>query len=119
MPYAFALFEALLFTIAGAVATLATAFASPLRSFLAFAWRIWLWGSIGFVVANLLLLAILFPFLSGVGIAGGLSHGPDALGFVLAGLVVFGPVLFSSLGIILGCLWGWRLGWRHTAQSGV
>jgi hypothetical protein len=79
----------------------------------------WLWGSIGFVMANLLLLAILFPFLSGIGIAGGPARHVDVLGFVLAGLVVLGPLLFSSVGIILGCLYGWRLAWRSAAQSGV
>jgi len=63
VPYAFALLEAVIFTVAGAVATLATAFLSPLRDLLAFAWRIWLWGSVGFIIGNVVLLAILFPFI--------------------------------------------------------
>jgi hypothetical protein len=119
VPYVFALVEAVLFTIAGAAATLATAFSSSLRRFLALTWLMWLWGSIGFVATNLLLLAILFPILSSIGIASAPLHRVDVWDLVLTGLVLFGPVLFSSAGIILGCWYGWRVGWRHVAKSGV
>ena len=119
MPYAFALLEAVIFTVAGAVATLATAFFSPLRGLLAFAWRMWLWGSVGFIVGNVVFLAILFPFLGNVGIAGGAPRHPDVLGSVLVGLTLLGPLLLSSVGVILGCLYGWRLARRRMAQPGV
>ncbi len=119
MPYVLALLEAVVFTVAGSIATLTTAFYSPLRDLRGFAWRIWLWGSVGFVIGNALLLAILFPFLNGIGIAGGAPSHPDVLGFVLLGLVLFGPVLFSSAGVILGCLYGWRLARRRTPRLGV
>ena len=119
MPYVLALLEAVVFTVAGVVATLATAFYSPMRGLLAFAWRMWLWGSVGFVIGNAILLAILFPFFSGIGIARGAPPHPDVLGFVFLGLALFGPVLFSSAGVILGCLYGWRLARRRTPQLGV
>ena len=119
MPYAFAFLEAVVFTIAGAAATLTAVFLSPLRHLLAFAWRIWLWGSVGFVIANSLLLAVLFPFLSGIGIAGGASRHTDVPGFALGSLVLFGPLLFSSTGVILGSWYGWRLARRRTAQPSV
>ena len=119
MPYVFALLEAVVFTLAGAAATLTAAFFSPWKHLLAFAWRMWLWGSIGLIIGNLLLLAILFPLFSGVGIAGGASPRTDVLGFVLLGLVLFGPLLFSSAGVILGSWYGWRLARRHTAQPSV
>jgi hypothetical protein len=119
VPYVFALLEAVVFTVAGAAATLATAFYSPLRELRAFAWRMWLWGSVGFVIGNAVLLVILFPFLSGIGIAGGAPPHTDVLGFALLGLALFGPVLFSSAGVILGCLYGWRLARRRTQQPGV
>lgn len=120
MPYVFALLEAVVFTMAGAAATLTTAFFSPFKYLLAFAWRMWLWGSVGFVIANVILLAILFHFFSGIGIAGGAPpQHPDVLGSVLLGLVLFGPLLFSTAGVILGSWYGWRLARRHTAQPSV
>jgi len=79
----------------------------------------WFLGSVGFVIGNAVLLAILFPFVSGIGIAGGATPHTDVLGFVLLGLALFGPVLFSSAGVILGCLYGWRLARRRTPQPGV
>ena len=119
MRYAFALLEAVIFSVAGAVATLATAFFSPLRDLLAFAWRMWLWGSLGFIIGNVVLRAILFPFLTNVGIAGGAPRYPVVRGFVLPGLTLLAPLLFSSVGVILGCLYGWRLARRRMAQPGV
>ena len=119
MPYVLALLEAVVFTMAGAAATLTAAFFSPAKHLLAFAWRMWLWGSIGLIIANAMLLAILLPFLSDVGIAGGAPRHNDVLGFVLLSLVVFGPLLFSSAGVILGSWYGWRLARRHTAQPSV
>jgi hypothetical protein len=119
VPYVLALVEAVLFTLAGAAATLATTSYSPLKPFFAFAWRMWLWGSIGFILANAVLLAILFHFLSGAGIAGGAPRHTDVLGFVLLALVLFGPVLFSTLGIVLGSFYGWLLARRSLARPGV
>jgi hypothetical protein len=119
VPNAVALFEALVFTFAGAAATLVTVLYSPWRNLLAYAWRMWLWGSIGFIAANALLLAILSPFLSGTGIAGGPSKHQSVLDFVLLGLVLFGPLVFSSAGVILGCVLGWHLARRHAIQVGV
>src|SRR5262249_51396 len=119
VPYAIALFEALVFTLAGAAATLITAFYSPWRSLLAFAWRMWLWGGIGFINANALLLAILFPLLSGTGIAGGPPKHQGVVDFVLLGLALFGPLAFPSTGVILGCVLGWHLARRHAIRVSV
>ena len=117
MPYAVALFEAVVFTFAGAAATLAAVFFALLRPFFAFAWRMWLWGSIGFVVANLVLLAILFPSLGAP--ATPIPRHTDVWDSVLLGLVLFGPLLFSSAGVILGCWYGWRRARSRTAQPSV
>ena len=114
MPYAFALFEAVAFILVGATVTLATAFLSALRHLLAFAWRMWLWGSIGLIIGNVVVVALQFYFLTGVGIAGGSPRHTDLSTLFLTGLVLFGPLLFSSLGIILGCFYGWRLARRRT-----
>jgi len=63
---------------------------APLRALLAFAWRIWLWRSIGFVAANIALFAILL---------GSPSH-PDWVALSLGVLVVLGPLLASASGVI-------------------
>jgi hypothetical protein len=114
VPYAFALFEAVVFILVGATVTLSTAFLSAFRHLLAFAWRMWLWGSIGLIIGNVVVLALQLYFLSGIGIAGGPPRHTDLSNLFLTGLVLFGPLLFSSLGIILGCLYGWRLARRRT-----
>ena len=119
MPYVFAYFEALLFTILGVIVVLTTVLAASFRHFLGFAWRIWLWGSIGCFIGNLVLLAILSPFMVGIGISGGAPPHTDFLGYVLVGLVLFGPLLVTALGIALGCWYGWRLARRRNAQPGV
>jgi hypothetical protein len=112
-PYVIALLEAVIFTASGAAATLATAFLSPYRHLLAFAWRTWLWGSIGLIICNLALLALLFYFASGVGIAGGALRRYEVRDVLLSGLLLFGPLIFSSVGVILGCTFGWRLARRR------
>jgi hypothetical protein len=123
-PYVIALFEAVIFTVAGAAATLSTAFLSPYRHLLRFAWRIWLWGSIGLFIANLALLAALVPLAN---FAVEPAHGNLAVAprhsklfdYVFMGLVLVGPMLFSSAGVILGCWYGWRIARRRTAQPSV
>ncbi|HWZ63360.1 MAG TPA: hypothetical protein VNX02_10090 [Steroidobacteraceae bacterium] len=104
MPYVFALVEITAFTLAAAVITLTSAIF--FSYFLAFAWRMWLWGSIGFVAGSFVLVASLFPFIAGVGIAG--APRTDARTLALTGLILYGPLLITTLGIALGCLYGWR-----------
>jgi hypothetical protein len=104
MPYVFALVEVTAFTLAAAVITLTSAIF--FRYFLGFAWRMWLWGSIGLIAANFVLVASLFPFLAGIGIAG--APRTDARAAALTGLILYGPLLITTLGITSGCLYGWR-----------
>lgn len=104
MPYVFALVEVTTFTLAAAVMTLTSAIF--FRYFLGFAWRMWLWGSIGLVAANFVLVASLFPFLAGIGIAA--APPTDVRAAALMDLILYGPLLITTLGITLGCLYGWR-----------
>jgi hypothetical protein len=108
LPYIIAMAEAAVFTVAGAIVTLTSVFASSWRARLAFAWRMWLWGTIGFIVGNVALMAALSPFLIGIGISGGAPRSFSLRDFVLDQLVTFGPLLMTTVGILLGCWYGWR-----------
>ena len=119
MAYVFAFGEAVVFALLGVVVTLTTLLMAFFRHFAGFAWRLWLWGSIGCVVGNLALLAILSTFLVGIGIAGGPPPHPDLFGYVLSALIFVGPLLVSTLGIALGCWFGWRLARRRNARPSV
>jgi hypothetical protein len=118
MAYILTLSEVALFTLIGAAITLASALRASLRFFFAFAWRLWLWGTIGLIVGNLALFGALSPFLVGIGIAGGSAVPISARDFLLTQLILFGPLLVTSLGILIGCLYGWRRA-QGRAHSGV
>lgn len=108
IPFKIALVEAVAFTVAGASATSLTALFPSLRNRFAFAWRMWLCGSIALIIGNAALLAFLMPFLRPV-----TPWRTDLLGFLLlVGVALVGPPLISSAGIIAGCLYGWQLARR-------
>ncbi len=119
MPYMLDLLEAVAFTLAGAVATLITALVTPFRGFLAFAWRMWFWGTVGLLAGTLLPLVVFFPCLLGVGITGAPSGHTDVSTLILTDVILFGPLVLSTLGILLGCLYGWQGAQRRIARLGV
>ena len=109
MPFGASLLILMLLTFAGAVGTLATILFRGLRPLRPYAWRMWLWGTVGLVVANMALFAILVPILSRVGVA----HGPASLGdtraVVTTNLAIVGPLLASLVGVLAGTGLGFRL----------
>jgi len=119
MPYTLDLFEAVAFTLGGAVATLITAVVTPFRGFLAFAWRMWFWGTVGVLAGTLLPLVVFSPFLLTVGITGAPSGHTDVSTLILVDVILFGPFVLSTLGILLGCLCGWQRAQRRMALLGV
>jgi hypothetical protein len=119
MPYAFALAGfALLFAL-GAIGTASSFLFASLRGLQPYAWRAWLWGSIGFLVANALLLAIIAYPLMHVGIVGNPGGRTDVLGMILGAAVVFGPMAASALGITIGALVGCYFGKRKVGVSAI
>jgi hypothetical protein len=119
VTYVFAFAGAAVLALLGFVVALIALVIASLRHFLGFAWRLWLWGSIGCTVANLLLLAALSRFLVGIGIAGGPPPHTDLITYVLSALVLLGPLLVSTVGIAIGCWFGARLSRRRNAQPSV
>jgi hypothetical protein len=119
MPYAFALVGFALFFALGAIGTASSFLFASLRAFQPYAWRAWLWGSVGFLVTNALLLAVIAYPLMHVGIAGSPGGRTDVLGMILGAAVVFGPLVASVLGILIGVLAGCHFGKRKVAVSAI
>jgi hypothetical protein len=116
MPYAFALAGFALFFFLGAIITAMSFLLGALRGVRPYAWRALLWGSIGFLAANALLLAILAYPLMHMGVAGGSGSSTDFASMILGAAIVFGPLIASGFGIVVGALTGCYLGRRNPAS---
>jgi hypothetical protein len=119
MPYAVAFAGFALFLALGAIATASSFLFASLRGLRPFAWRAWLWGSIGFLVTNALLLAILAYPLTHIGVAHSPDGSTDVPGMILGAAVVFGPLVASASGILIGVLLGCFFGRRKLAVSAI
>jgi hypothetical protein len=117
MPYAFALTGFALFFALGAIGTASSFLFASLRGIRPYVWRVWLWGSIGFLVTNALLLAIIVYSLMHVGIAANTDRRTEILGMILGVAVAFGPLVASLSGIFLGVFAGCYFGRRKLASS--
>jgi hypothetical protein len=119
VAYVLASVGAAVLALLGFLVALTALVIASLHHFLGSAWRLWLWGSIGCTVANVLLLAVLAQFLVGIGIAGGPPPHTDLVTYVVSALVLLGPLLVSTVGIAVGCWFGARLSRRRNAQPSV
>ena len=115
MPYAFALTGFALFFALGVIGTASSFIFASLRGLRPYAWRAWLWGSIGFLVTNALLLSIIAYCLLHVGIASNSDGRTEVLGMILGAAVAYGPLAASAFGIILGVRVGCHFGKRKLA----
>src|SRR3981189_3442414 len=86
---------AILFVLA-ALTTASTFVLSALRWLRPFAWRVWLWGSIGFGVSNALLGALLYRALTQVSISGVESPHRRVSDVLIDVAVDFGPLVVSA-----------------------
>ena len=119
MPYAVALAGFALFFGLGAIGTASSFLFASLRGLRPYAWRAWLWGSLGFLAMNALLLAIIAYSLMHIGIAGSPGGRTDVLGVILGEAVVYGPLVASASGIFLGVLAGCYFGRRKITVSAI
>jgi hypothetical protein len=110
MPYFIVIAGFIVFTVAAAAGTALAWFYRPLRPVFPFTWRAWLWGTVGFVVANALLVGavalVLRPEVSPA------SQYADIVRGVALAAVVIGPFVASGAGLMIGVLFGCYLGWR-------
>ena len=107
----FILAVALLATI-----TLLCAIVPGLRSGFAYAWRVWLWSSLGCVVANVPVFALYFvpAALERTGTTPAPGFGRSVLSVVLAGGLLLGPIIASGVGFVGGAAVGLFLAARAT-----
>lgn len=116
MPYFLVAVGFALANIVLATVTLACLVAPRLRRGLPFAWRVWLWSSVGCVVANLPIVALyLVPAaLERAGVTPAPGVGKSALGVMLAVGLMIGPIVASAFGFIGGAAAGLILAIRAT-----
>jgi hypothetical protein len=119
MPYDFALAGFALFFALGAIGTASSFLFASLRSLRPYAWRAWLWGSVGFLAANATLFAIIAYSLMHVGVAGNSDSRTEGLGMIIGAAVVYGPSVASALGIMVGVLTGCYFGKRKAAVRAI
>jgi len=107
----FILAVALLATI-----TLLCALVPGLRSGFPYAWRVWLWSSVGCVVANIPVFALYFVpgALERTGTTPAPGFGRSVLSVGLAGGLLLGPIVASGVGFFVGAAAGLFLAARAT-----
>jgi MFS family permease len=110
MPYFFLVAGFILFTVAAALGTALTWFYRPLRPVFPLTWRAWLWGTVGFVLANALLIGAV-ALLLGAEVSPAPQYANVVGGVGVAALVI-GPFVASGAGVVMGVLFGCYLGWR-------
>ncbi len=110
MPYFFVAAGFILFTVAAASGTALTWFYRPLRPVFPFTWRAWLWGTVGFAIANALLIGVV-ALLLGADVSSAPQYA-NVVGGVAVAAMVIGPFVASGAGVVIGILFGCYLGWR-------
>jgi hypothetical protein len=116
MPYFFIAAAFLMFTVLGIGAALVSRLWTPLRPIFPYAWRSWLWGSIGFVLANIALAGIGWIAIQQSGKVEAVAAYRQAAGFAAAVTLLLGPFVASAAGASAGIAFGCFLAFRQTRR---
>jgi len=116
VPYFIVAVGFILAAVLLATITLICAIVPGLRSGFPFAWRVWLWSSLGCVVANVPVFVLYFlpEALERTGTTPPPGVGRNVRGVVLAGGLLLGPIIASVAGFVGGAAAGLVLAARAT-----
>ena len=117
MPYFFIAPAFLLFTVMGVGAALASWLWKPLRPIFPYAWRSWLWGSMGFLLANIALAATGWIVIQQTNKIAPVSAYRQAAGFAVAVTLFLGPFVASVAGTAVGIAIGCSLAFRQRKRT--
>jgi hypothetical protein len=116
VPYVFVIAGFAIFLVLGALMTASSFVFSALRWLKPYAWRVWLWGSIGFVASDALLGALLYRALTDVSVSG-VESPHRSVGDILVDVAVdFGPLVVSAVGVMGGSALGFYLARRKASR---
>jgi hypothetical protein len=119
MPYFFIAPAFVFYVVLGGMLVVACRVIDSLRRFSSYVWRIWLWGGIGVVVGNALLVAILYVPLTHIGVSGSAKSSHDIVGIIVGVAVLLGPFVASAFGLLVGAAAGAYLAWRINRRGQV
>jgi hypothetical protein len=115
VPYVVAIAGLAIFLILGALTTASSFVFSTLGWVRPYAWRVWLWGSAGFVAGNAFLAALLYRALTHVSVSG-VESPHRSVGDVLVDVAVYyGPFVVSAVGVVGGSAVGLYLARRKVS----
>ncbi|MES2018195.1 MAG: hypothetical protein V4484_17040 [Pseudomonadota bacterium] len=118
MAYVFILLAFVLWLLFAAAAMLTTRLTPRLATVYPYAWRVSLWGTVGFLVANAMLLGLLalgFMAMDTRHPAPSLTQDAAKIAWALAALG--GPFIASALGWMAGCPFGVLLAFLRARRS--
>ena len=104
-----------LFTVVAAAVTLVSWVYRPLRAVFPFTWRAWVGGTVGFMIANALLIGAVVLFLK---VGESTAVRSNMVGGIAAVTLLIGPFVASAVGILLGVILGCYFGWRSSSHTG-
>jgi hypothetical protein len=113
VPYVVAIAGFAILLVLGALTTASSFVFSTLGWLRPYAWRVWLWGSAGYVASNALLFALLYRALTHVSVSEVQTPNRNAADVVVDFAVNFGPLIVSALGVVVGSILGMYLARRR------
>jgi hypothetical protein len=116
VPYVVVIAGFAIFLILGALTTASSFIFSTLGWLRPYAWRVWLWGSVGFVVSNAFLFALLYRALTHISVSGVESSHRVVGDTVIDVAIDFGPLVVSAVGVVGGSALGFYLAWRKASR---
>ena len=112
MPHLIILSGFVAATLGALIFTVAARSIPALRPLFPYVWRTWLWGTLGFALANAMYAAILIWIIDVVPPPRDATEGVKLWDVAVVGYILLGPFVASAFGAFTGSVFGLYLGWR-------